>query len=100
MVSSYPVSPHSGILVSILMNVVLPDINIAKVLTLGYIAYIVYNPCLLIFSHVFVLPLLDYCDVVWTPSSVQHFKCLERLHLHSKFNSPTSSTDYSVCVCA
>jgi len=34
---------------------------------------------------VFVLPILDYCDVVWTPSSVQHFKHLERLH--SKFNS-------------
>ena len=37
-----------------------------------------------------------YCNVVWTPSSVQHFKHLERLH--SKFNSPSSSTDLSVCV--
>ena len=46
--------------------------------------------------RVFVLPILDYCDVVWTPSSVQHFKRLERLH--SKFNSPPSSTDLSVCV--
>jgi len=43
-----------------------------------------------------VLPILDYCDVVWTPSSVQHFKRLERLH--SKFNSPFSRTDPSVCV--
>ena len=41
----------------------------------------------------FVLPILDYCDVVWTPSSVQHFKCLERLH--SRFNSPPSSNDFS-----
>ena len=38
---------------------------------------------------VFVLPILDYCDLVWTPSSVQHFKCLERLY--SRFNSPPSS---------
>ena len=28
----------------------------------------------------FVLPLLDYCDAVWTPSSMVHFKHLERLH--------------------
>ena len=46
--------------------------------------------------RIFVLPILEYCDVVWTPSSVQHFKHLERLH--SKFNSPPSSTDFSVCV--
>ena len=45
---------------------------------------------------VFVLHILDYCDVVWTPSSVQHFKCLERLH--SRFNSPPSSTDFSACL--
>ena len=46
--------------------------------------------------RVFVLPILDYCDVVWSPSSVQYFKRLERLH--SKFNSPPSNTDFSVCV--
>ena len=28
----------------------------------------------------FVLPLIDYCDTVWTPSSMLHFKRLERLH--------------------
>ena len=46
--------------------------------------------------RVFVLLILDYCDVVWTPSFVQHFKHLERLH--SKFNSPPSSTDFLVHV--
>ena len=46
--------------------------------------------------RVFVLPILDCCDVVWTQLSVQHFKHLERLHL--KFNSPPSSTDLSVCM--
>ena len=44
----------------------------------------------------FLLPILDYCDVVWTPSSMQHFKCLERLH--SRFNSPPSSNDLSTSV--
>jgi len=29
---------------------------------------------------IFVLPILDYCDVVWTPSSVHHIRRLERLH--------------------
>ena len=46
--------------------------------------------------HVFVLPILDYCDVVWTPSSVQHFKHLERLR--SRFNSPPSSINFSACL--
>ena len=46
--------------------------------------------------RVFVLPILDYCDVVWTPSSAQHFKCLERLH--SRFNSPPSGDDFSACM--
>ena len=46
--------------------------------------------------HVFVLPILDYCDVVWTPSSVQHFKRLERLR--SRFNSPPSSINFSACL--
>ena len=45
---------------------------------------------------VFVLPILDYCDVVWTPSSVQHFRQLERLH--SKFHNPSSETDSTICV--
>ena len=70
-----------------------------KELTLGYIVLTVYVPSLLTFLLnyiVYVLPILDYCDVVWTPSSVQHFKHLERLH--SKFNSPPSSTDFSVRV--
>ena len=43
-----------------------------------------------------MLPILDYYDVVWTLSSVQHFKRLERLH--SRFNSPSSSTDFSACL--
>ena len=46
--------------------------------------------------RVFELPILDYCDMVWTPSSVQHFKRLERLH--SRFNSPPSSIDFSACL--
>ena len=33
----------------------------------------------------FVLPILDYCDVVWSPSSVAYSRKLERLH--SKFCS-------------
>ena len=28
--------------------------------------------------YTFVLPLLDYCDVVWSPSSVQFFRRFER----------------------
>ena len=27
----------------------------------------------------FIFLILDYCDVVWSPSSVQHFKNLERI---------------------
>jgi len=38
----------------------------------------------------FVLPILDYCDVVWSPSSVQYFKRFERIH--SKFCSLTLAT--------
>jgi len=45
---------------------------------------------------IFVLPILDYCDVVWTPSSVHHFRRLERLHW--KFQNPSSETDSTVCV--
>ena len=40
---------------------------------------------------IFVISILDYCDVVWIPSPVQHFK---RLHL--KFNSQSSSSDLSL----
>ena len=43
-----------------------------------------------------MLPILDYCDVVWTPSSVHYFRQLERLH--SKFQNPSSETDPTVCV--
>ena len=46
--------------------------------------------------RVFVLPILDYCDVVWAPSSVQHFKRLERLR--SRFNSLPFCTDFSACL--
>ena len=46
--------------------------------------------------RVFVLPILDYCDVVWTPTPVQNFKRLERIH--SKFNCIPSSTDFLTCV--
>ena len=71
---SYPVSPQSSILVAVLMNF-LPGINMRQMffkwLTLGYI---VYTPDKL--YHVFVLPVLYYCDVVWTTSSssVQHLR--------------------------
>ena len=37
-----------------------------------------------------ILPILDYCDIVWSPSSVQFFKRLE--HVHSKFCSLLSAT--------
>ena len=43
----------------------------------------------------FVLPLLDYCDVVWSPSSVQYFKKFERIH--SKFCSLTPATQSFLC---
>ena len=76
--------------------------HMANVILRGYIVLTVYVPCLLIFLLNYTMLLcypctLDYCDVVWTPSSVQHFKHLERLH--SKFNSPPSSTDFSVAMC-
>jgi len=64
--------------------------------TLGYFVLIVYIPCPQTFLQnyiVFVLLIVDYCDVVWIPSSVQHFKHLERLH--SKL---PSGTDLSVSV--
>ena len=38
----------------------------------------------------FILTILDYCDIVWSPSSVQFFKRLERVH--SKFCSLLSAT--------
>ena len=38
----------------------------------------------------FILPILDYCDIVWSPSSVQYFKRFECVH--SKFWSLLSAT--------
>ena len=43
-----------------------------------------------------MLSILDHCDVVWTPLSVHHFKCPERLH--SRFNSLPSSSNHSASV--
>ena len=40
--------------------------------------------------RVFVLPTLDYCDVVRTPSSTTHFKQLERLY--ARFSNLRSTT--------
>ena len=37
----------------------------------------------------FILPILDYCDVVWSPLFLQYFKRLERVH--SKFCSLISA---------
>ena len=42
----------------------------------------------------FVLPLLDYCDFVWSPSSVQFFRRFERFH--SKFCSLVQG--FSCCI--
>ena len=39
--------------------------------------------------HIFILPLLDYCDTVWTSSSMSSFKRLERIH--SRFCTRSSS---------
>ena len=36
-----------------------------------------------------VLPIIDYCDVVWVPTNVGHLKRLERLH--SRFSSYDSA---------
>ena len=38
----------------------------------------------------FILPLIDYCDTVWMPSSMLHFKHLERLH--SRFCTNNAET--------
>ena len=43
----------------------------------------------------FILPILDYCDVVWSPSSVQYCKRLE--HIHSKFCSLIPATQSFLC---
>ena len=43
----------------------------------------------------FILPILDYCDVVWSPSSVQYFKRFERIH--SKFCSLIPATQSFLC---
>jgi len=34
-----------------------------------------------------VLPIVDYCDVVWVPTNVSHLKRLEIFRLHSHFLS-------------
>jgi len=69
-----------------------------KEFTQGYTVYIVYAPCLLLcFLTCTVFLCYPYWIIVmWTPSFVQHFKRLERLH--SKFNSPFSRTNPTVCV--
>ena len=46
--------------------------------------------------RVFVLPILDYCDAVWTPSSTIHFKLLERLHI--KFSNLWSTAYNSMSI--
>jgi len=46
---------------------------------------------LLLFT-VYILPILDYCDVVWTPTNVNQTRRLERFH--SKYTS--SCTDSSI----
>ena len=43
----------------------------------------------------FVLRLLDYCDVVWSPLSVHYFKKFERIH--SKFCSLIPATQSFLC---
>ena len=104
MVSDFPMSPQSGILVFIYIDELLTwHRHRANVLQRVYSRiHCLYClrplPADLLSKlyRVFVLPILGYCDVVRKPSSVQHFKHLERLH--SKFNSPPSSTNLSVCV--
>ena len=39
----------------------------------------------------YILPILDYCDTVWSPSNSAGTRCLERLH--SKFTSSLPSSD-------
>jgi len=47
----------------------------------------------------FVLALLDYCDVVWSPSSVQFFRRFERIH--SRFCSLVPTIQgFSCCILA
>ena len=45
--------------------------------------------------RVFVLPIMDYCDVVWMPSAM-HFKRFERMH--SKFSNLRSTACSSVTI--
>ena len=40
--------------------------------------------------QVYILPILDYCDVVWTPTNANQTRRLERLH--SKYTSCTDSS--------
>ena len=45
---------------------------------------------------IFALPILDYCDVVWTPSSTTHFKRLKRLHARFSNLCPTTCSSVSI----
>ena len=38
------------------------------------------NPVKKLLYQVYLLPVLDYCDVVWAPTNANQTKCLERLH--------------------
>ena len=40
--------------------------------------------------QVYILPILDYCDVVWAPTNANQTRRLERLH--SKYTSCTDSS--------
>ena len=60
-----------------------------------YILHPISNDILTKLYRVFVLPILDYCNVVWTPSlATTHFKRLERLH--PKFSNLSSNVSSSM----
>ena len=40
----------------------------------------------------YIVPIIDYCDTVWSPSNSADTRCLERLHY--KFTSSVPSSDY------
>jgi len=47
-----------------------------------------------------VLPIVDYCDVVWVPTNVSHLKRLERLHSHFlSFDSTSSVLNFTLAEC-
>ena len=45
---------------------------------------------------VFVLPVLDYCDMVRKPSSTAHFKLFERLHARFSNLRPTACSSVNI----